>query len=106
MRAGDLKHRLVIQQAVKTANAMGEWVTTWSTWKTVWADIMPDTGNTQYSAKQLNSEANGKIRIRWRYGVKPTMRGSYQGHIYEFLSIIEPQKTHDDLIILYREALD
>jgi len=106
VRAGDLRQRLIIQIASKAKDAGDAWVKTWTTWATVWADIIPDTGNTQYSASQLNSEANGKIRIRWRYGVKPTMRGSYQGHIYEFLSIIEPQKAHDDLVIIYREKLD
>jgi len=34
------------------------------------------------------------------------MRGSYQGHTYEFLSVIEPKLAHDDLVILYKERLD
>ena len=106
VRAGDLRHRIIIQQPSISQNSMGEWVKTWETFCTCWGEILPDTGNTQYSAKQLNAEASGKIRIRYRAGLKPTMRISYQGHIYEVLSLIEPKMWHDDIVILYREALD
>jgi SPP1 family predicted phage head-tail adaptor len=106
MRAGDLRHRIIIQQNTPTANAMGEYVDTWTTFAEVWAAIEPDTGNTTYAAKQLNSEASGKIRIRYLSGLEPTMRISYQDRIYSILTIIEPKLRHEDIVILYSEALD
>jgi SPP1 family predicted phage head-tail adaptor len=106
MRAGDLRHRITILIPAIATNAIGEWINTYEAWCVCWAEILPDTGSTTYSAKQFNAEASGRIRIRYRTGIKPTMRISYQGHIYQILSIIEPKIAHEDIVIIYKEALD
>lgn len=106
MQAGKLRHRLIIEQQTKSKNSFNEWVVTWTTFATVWAEIQPDLGNTTYAAKQLNADAQGKIKIRYITGVQPTMRGRISSTIYNFLSIINVNVRNNELLILYSEALD
>lgn len=106
MRAGKLKQRLVIEYATRAANAIGEVVDTWTTWKTVWAEEVPDLGNTTYAAKQLNTDATGKLKIRYVPGVLATMRGKIGDRVLSFLSIINVNSENRELHILYKEALD
>lgn len=106
MKAGDLRHRITIQIPRISVNDFGESIKTFVTWKTVWAAIEPDTGNTTYAAKQLNANADGKIRIRHVEGLLPTMRIYYSGRYFSILSFYQPQEVNDQIIILYKEALD
>jgi SPP1 family predicted phage head-tail adaptor len=106
MQAGKLRHRVIIQEPVQTANAMDELVTTWATFATVWADIQPDSGNQNYQAKQINAEAQGRIKIRYRTDILPTMRVLYGERIFTILSIIQPREDKRELHLIYREDLD
>ena len=106
MKSGNLRHRITIQQQVKSQNAIKEWVTSWEDWATVWASIEPAAGSQYYEAKQLDSKVDGKIRIRYRMGVKPTMRVLYGNRVLSIVSVIQPQENKRELILMYSEALD
>jgi SPP1 family predicted phage head-tail adaptor len=106
VRAGDLKHQIIIQVAQKSKNSMGEFVDTWSTWATVWAAIEPASGKNYYAAKQLNAEVDGVCRIRYRTGVLPTMRILYGSRVLRIVSIVNPKETNEELQLFYKELLD
>jgi len=106
MKAGQLRHRIIIQQQVKSQNAIDEWITSWEDWVTCWANIEPAVGKQYYEAKQLDSKVDGKIRIRYRTGVKPTMRVLHGQRILKIVSIIQPQENRKELVLMYTEELD
>jgi len=106
VKSGQLKHRITIQQQVKTKNAIGEQIVSWETWVTCWASIEPAAGNQYYAAKQLDSKVDGKAKIRYRTGLKPTMRILYGNRILNIVSIIQPQENRREIIIMYSESLD
>ena len=106
MQAGRLKHRITIQQQIKSQNAMHEWITTYEDWATIWASIEPNRGRMYFEAKQANSEVEGRIIIRYRKGVLPTMRVTYGDKIFNIISIIHPKENQRELNLLYKEALD
>src|SRR4030042_4845782 len=106
MRSGDLKHQIIIQQPVKSKNAMGEWIETFETWATVWGAIEPASGATFYAARQLDSKVDGRIRIRYRTGIKPTMRILFGERVLSIVSVIQPKENHRELHLMYSEALD
>jgi SPP1 family predicted phage head-tail adaptor len=106
MRAGRLRHRVTIQIPAKTKNDIGEWYETFATWVTVWASIEPNSGKTYFEGLQANSEVEGKIVIRYRTGVKPTMRVKYGNRYFKILSIVHPQERKKELDLMYKESLD
>ena len=106
MKAGQLKHRIVIEQQAQTKNAIDEIILTWSTFCTVWAAIEPATGQTYYAANQLESKVDGRVRIRYRDDIEPTMRIKFGDRILNIVSIIHPQENRRELHLMYSEGLD
>jgi len=106
MRAGDLCHRITFQKNTPTANSMNEFVDTWADYVTVWASLVPLTGNKYFMAKQANSEVKGIVRIRHRSDITATMRIKYGSRYLLIDSITNVEERNKELDIYYREALD
>lgn len=64
MRAGTLKHRVVLQSPGGSRDAVGERTTTWTDVATVWASINPLTARELIAAGQLHGELSHRVRIR------------------------------------------
>jgi len=101
-----MRHRITFQYQQKAPNAIGEPVTTWADWQTVWASIDPNTGKRYYQALQANAEVDGIIRVRYLNGVKPTMRVKYGSRIFKIVSILDVQERRRELRVYYQEAKD
>ena len=53
MRAGRLRHRLVLQSKSEARDAYGGAIITWSTQDTVWGAIEPLSGNEYFAQDQI-----------------------------------------------------
>lgn len=80
---GDLKHRVRIEQRVKSRNTLGEVTYVWSLLLTVWAQSSPLRGRDFFAAAQLQSEITTRFRIRYRTGIDETMRLVWRGVNYD-----------------------
>ena len=75
MQAGRLRHRVEIQSLVPVQDATTGVVTeTWETFATVWADVRPASVREFIAAGIAESKVTGKVMIRYRPDVKPSMR--------------------------------
>ena len=94
MRAGDLRHRIVIQHHVDQQDpASGEVTTGWEAYATVWAAVSPLSARDLIAAQAGQSEASGRITIRYRPGVLPTMRILHRANIYTIIGQPLPDKN-------------
>ncbi|AWY43856.1 head-tail adaptor protein [Pseudomonas putida] len=85
MRAGLLRHRITIQepgliQDPDTGEMIPGWVTVW---EKVAASVEPLSARDLIAAQAVQSEASGRVVIRYRAGVLPTMRILHRGDVYE-----------------------
>lgn len=64
MRAGNLRHRVVLQSPDGSRDAVGERTTTWTDVATVWASVNPLTVRELLAAGQVQSEVSHRVRIR------------------------------------------
>ncbi|MDZ3990373.1 phage head closure protein [Pseudomonas sp. Teo4] len=94
MRAGDLRHRIELQQKVSSRDPdTGEYgELEWQKFATVWAQVSPLSARDLVAAKAAQSEATARMVIRYRLGVLPTMRIIYRGEVYS----IEGPPLEDD----------
>lgn len=113
MKAGDLRHRVTIQQNTPTANAFGERVDSWVSFATVWAAVEPissDSGGggnerwLQQVAAEV-AEATTRIRLRYQPGITTAMRATHRGNIYDFEAVIN-RETRDREIWLLCKTVD
>ncbi len=103
--AGALRHRITIQQKTDGVDAWGGTVATWTDYVTLWAEVMHMSGNEFWAARQANSEIEGRVRIRYRDDIDPTMRISYNGTILEILSVVPYDSRKTELHLMFREML-
>ena len=106
MRIGLLRHRITIEKPTQGKNAIDEVVLTWSTFCTVWAAVEPAAGNVYYTAKQLDARVDGRVRIRYRGDLEPTMRIKFGDRILSIVSIVHPKENQKELHLMYAESLD
>lgn len=92
MEAGRLRHRITFQQATETYNDVGEPVTTWSDFKTVWAEVRPLKGEEYWSSQQVNAQITHRVNIRYLPGIDSTMRIKFKERYFD----IEPPLNADE----------
>lgn len=103
MKTGNLRHYITIEQQTETFNSEGELVTTWTTYKNVWAEILPLVGREFWASKQVNSETTGKLRIRYIAGVTPKMRIKFGSRILNITGIVNTEEKNKEIVIYYSE---
>lgn len=106
MQAGDLRRRITIQSKSVSRNTVGDEVITWPTLATVWAAVEPALGREYLEGRSREAEITIKIRIRYRSGVKPTMRVTHGSSTYEVVSVQEVRTERRELVLMCREAID
>lgn len=82
MRAGNLRHRLTVEEPVETQNSVGEVVQEWTEVKTIWGEIEPIRGEERFSLAQTKSSADTIIRTRAMAAgdITPKMRFVHRDH--------------------------
>lgn len=105
MRAGQLRHQLVIEEATETRDAHGQAVATWSTFATVPGSVEPLTGREIFAAAQPQGEITARARIRYLAGVTEKMRITFESRIYAITAVIDREQKHRELELLLSEGL-
>jgi SPP1 family predicted phage head-tail adaptor len=105
-RAGEYRNRIKLRKPVHTLNSFLESITTYITVATVWAAIDWESGRRFESAKQLNAETQGVIRIRYRTDIRPDWRIQYGNRCIEILSIANLKERDAELVMNCKEADD
>ena len=107
MRAGDIRHRVVIQ---KQDDAGSNWngAKTWSTYETVWASVKPVSGTEAVDGdtKKAQSNITHIIGIRYIRGIKPSMRVLWGRRIFKFKAPLNTDERNREIKIDATEETD
>lgn len=87
MQAGKLRHRITIQERVQIQDRdSGEMINGWQDWPRSgakhWASIEPLSARDFIAARTVQSQVTGRIVLRYREGLDPTMRILYRNKVY------------------------
>jgi len=89
MPIGALRHRVVLQHAVRTADGGGGATETWSTVAELWAAVRPITGDERVAADALSGQLTHEVWVRHRAGVTPSMRFLIGSRILDIRAVID-----------------
>ncbi|CAI8940616.1 phage head closure protein [Pseudomonas sp. IT-P294] len=110
MRAGALRHRVTFQALGITQDpGTGEEIEGWTTvWDKVPASVEPLSARDLIAAQAGQSEASGRMVIRYRPGVLPTMRILHRGDVYNIQGppMPDPVSGLEYLTILVAKGLN
>lgn len=92
--AGQLRHRIELQEETKVSDGAGGWVDTWATYATVWAKIKPLSGTEGIFGMQLQDTITHDILIRYRPGVVPAHRVKYGDRLFNIRQAINLEERN------------
>lgn len=82
MRAGQLRHQMVIQSKTESQAASGMPSESWSTHATVWARVKPVKADEGFEAGTTTARRTHEITIRALSTVTPNMRVSWDSRYF------------------------
>jgi SPP1 family predicted phage head-tail adaptor len=103
MKAGDLRHKVTIQQSLPDRDSYGTEVPRWSDFATVWAEVKDISGREYTAMQQAISNIAVRVRIRYLGGVVPTMRVIYGSRTLDIVSVIDPDGRLIELHLMCQE---
>ncbi len=98
--ASRMNRQITIESPTMTANGAGGFTTSWNTFATVWAEVVPATGREIFDSDHMEEVQYATFTIRYLDGVTPTMRISFSGDYYNIRSIINSGLKNEMLEIL------
>jgi SPP1 family predicted phage head-tail adaptor len=104
MRAGKLRHTIVIERSTFTQNEFGEPILAWDAIEVVAASIEPLNGREYYAAQALQSEVTTKIRLRYLPGILPSDRVTHGAMVYDVLEVIDPEMRNIELVLMCKSS--
>lgn len=92
--AGSLRHWVALQRDIGGQNSeTGEMFANWQTQAECFAEIVMQSAREFVAASAEQSEARGRMTIRFRDDVNPTWRVVYRGKYYAILGIMEDAES-------------
>lgn len=107
-RAGQLRHRVTIQEKVSTQNDFGEETITYSDWATVWARVEPVSAGEVADQQREAATATHQVTMRYRRDLVPTMRLAWaDGNVTRVMQIagMVPDADRREIVITAAEVL-
>lgn len=105
MRAGRLRHRVVIQTATEAQDTAGEAIKTWTDAMTTWASVEPLSGRELLRAQEVNAESTIRVRMRYNTHVSQTARLLVDStRILDINSVINTREIGRELELLCSET--
>ena len=105
MKAGLLDQRIEIQSQTLTKDSYGQDIPTWTTFATVWADVIPLEGDERYVALRKTENVLYRVKLRNLPNLTIDMRVLYEAKYYDIKSIqrLGRKEGHQLFIALQRD---
>ncbi|WP_324700069.1 phage head closure protein [Pasteurella multocida] len=105
IKAGKYNKVITLQHQKEVITDYGGVKVDWVDFKTVRASVEPLQGNEFFTAAQLHSETQLRIRIHYIVGVLPTMRVKYGDRLFAITAIIDSKENHRELQLMCKEGV-
>lgn len=104
MRSGRLNKKVNIEQRISVSQADGGTRLEWQVLhKSVWAGIEPMRGREWFTAGGTQTEADHLIRMRYRKGIRPSMRVTYKDRIFDIQHVANIRTDNRELHLMCKE---
>jgi SPP1 family predicted phage head-tail adaptor len=105
MRAGLLRHRLRIEEAVDVTSTSGDGQPTkaWNVLGTVWGSVEPLSGRELFTAQQVSARTTHKITIRAR-SISPKHRLVYGQRVFHLTSVANKSERDISVEVMAEEV--
>lgn len=108
MRAGKLRHRVLLQRPVKTQDAQtGAVVKSWADIGWLWAEVYPVSAREFAAAQAEQREITVRVTVRWRADISTSDRLLFRGKIYNIQGVLpDPNSGREYLTLPCSEGVN
>lgn len=106
VRAGEMRHQVVIQQRSTTQDSAGEASTVWTTFAAVRAALERAPGREVWASAQRSGRVPVVFRLRYLADVTPAMRIYFAGKVHNILSAVDVAGRKEELLITAEELVE
>jgi len=107
IRAGRLRHRVEIQRATETVDAVGGVARTWKTIARRWGGVEPLTGSEFMNADQVSSTVSHRIMLRaGGLSISPKDRIVFKTRVFGVESVMDRDERGKVLTVMATEDTD
>lgn len=106
MRAGRLRHRVVVESPTTAPDNYGGLVTSWSTVGTYWAAIEPITGKERFASGERIAEGDVRIVMRYVGAITEAYRITHGGVVYDIKAVINRNEIDREYELLCQKGVD
>jgi SPP1 family predicted phage head-tail adaptor len=85
---GKLRDRITIEEKTQVEDGSGGFSETWSTFATVWAEVLPTSSAERFFAEKLEMTTTHKVRIRYLAGLSSSMRINLGARVLKIQGIV------------------
>lgn len=103
-RIGDLRLRVTLQAEGATSDDGGGYVSSWEDIASVWAQIVPLTGNEVFVHARVEAHVTHRITMRYRSDVTTAMRLIYQERVFNIRAVLNSDERNRWLYLLAEEG--
>jgi SPP1 family predicted phage head-tail adaptor len=109
VRAGKLRHLVIVEQFTETQNSFGEPVKTWTEFATLWASREEVSGQEAFKTPLVTADVVVRFTTRYREGITPQMRLNWydeqndKDRLFSIESALDPDGTGRTLVITARK---
>lgn len=104
MRAGSLRNRVSIEEAVTVSDGQGgRAITEWTPIATVWASVRPFTGRETFETGQILGAVSHEVKIRYRAGIGVKHRITYKDRTLYIKGVSNSGETGNELVLSCEE---
>lgn len=99
MRTGQLRHKIRIEQVTETRTNSGAIAETWGNFKTVRAEVIPQSGREYFNNSQVSSQETARFNIHYTPGITTKMRIIFNNRTYDIHEVIN-NREHNRFITM------
>ncbi|HQD81179.1 MAG TPA: phage head closure protein [Bacillota bacterium] len=105
MNPGRLDQRVTLMREEVRQNELSQDVLEWVAWKTVWAEVVPETGSEVVVVQRLQPEQKYTVTIRYLKGVSTAIRLAWNGRILHVTAVPDagPRRRYISLQCVERD---
>lgn len=98
------RHRLTIERATEAQNASGQVVKTWSTLKTIAANVVPLSGLEAVTGLQTEARVSHRVYINYDPDLTTKDRFDFEGRTLEIISALDVDERRREMVCLVTEV--
>jgi len=100
VRSGQMRRKIRIEELTETRTSSGAITESWSTYKTVRAEVLPVSGREYFSAQTVNAQNTVKFNTRYMIGITTKMRIIYDGRTFDIQTVINHKERNHAMTLM------